>query len=385
MGPSAIRLAVVGLRATFPLMSRPCLRMPATRLLVLSCVALLGACGSDASGADTDGETDTDAPGGSANETIDSSAGPSNTSNDAPDPSVGSTSEDTAADGSSSGDPTDPTGDPDTSNEGSPQIPELQGECPEFTFGVSGNPARLAFPVGTGSREALVWFDPAQGGGGPLVFFFHGSGGEPEQAEDTVTDDAIADVISRGGMVIAPFSDNAANFEWFLASGSAQNDVVMMDSMVACAAAGPGIDPYHIHSVGFSAGGLHVAISAILRASYIASTITYSGGVYGGVTPDTTDASPSALAFHGGASDNVSGLPFDQATALYTDQLRNNGGYALVCNHNTGHGYPENVQGEFRRADTYGFLLDHPWGVDPHPYEGGGVPEWVPPYCSDQP
>ena len=64
--------------------------------------------------------------------------------------------------------------------------------------------------------------------------------------------------------------------------------------------------------------------------------------------------------------------------------VRDNGGYALVCNHNTGHGYPENVQGEFRRADTYNFLLDHPWGVNPHPYEVSGVPDWVPNYCSDQ-
>lgn len=363
--------------------------MTATELLALSCAALLAACASDTPGVDT--ETDTEAgsdPSISAtDDTVDSSAGSSGgASSDSGDPSAGTSGavDPTSADGSSSDGPTDPTVDPDTGNTGGPQIPELQGECPEFTLGVSGNPARLSFPVGNGSRDALVWFDPAQGGGGPLVFFFHGGGGEPEQAEDTVTDDAIADVLSRGGMVIAPIPDAAASLEWFLASGSAQNDVVMMDSMVACAAAGPGIDPYRIHGVGFSAGGLHVSISAILRASYIASTVTYSGGVYGGITPDTTDASPSALAFHGGATDNVGGLPFAQSTQLYVDQIRNNGGYALECNHNTGHGYPANVPGMFRRADTYEFLLDHPWGVAPRPYEVGGVPDWVPDYCSDQ-
>lgn len=366
--------------------------MTATRLLALSCAVWLGACDSDSNGSGTDGETDsgTDSADTGDAATADppaSTSGPG--SNTDSDPSNGSTSEDpTDPTDDASGEPTDdtadPTDDPTDVDPGGPQIPEVQGECPELPLAPLGSPAQVTFPVGSGTRQALVWHDPSKGGGGPLVFYFHGGGGDPAGAEATVTSDAIEDILARGGVVIAPISDPAAEIDWFLTTGSAQNDVVMQDSMVACAFEVANIDPYHIHAVGFSAGGIHVGISSLLRASYMASTITYSGGVYGGVTPDTDDAAPSTLAFHGGPSDEVGGVPFNQASALYASQVRDRGGYALECDHGTGHGYPDNVDGVFRRADTYNFLMDHPWGVTPLPYPGDGIPEWVPPYCSEQ-
>ena len=353
--------------------------MNATRLLALSCIALLGACTSDASGEDTDGGTDTDVAETGEN-TASSDTAETSETNASSDPETGGS---TSGDDSTSGDPTD-TDDPTEtgSNPGDPQIPELQGECPEFVAGTVDNPAMLEFPVGAGSRQALVYFDPAQGGGGPLVFFFHGGGGEAEQAESTVTGEAIADILANGGMVIAPIADPAANLSWFLASGSAQNDIVMQDSMVACADAGPGIDRHRIHAIGFSAGGIHVAMASILRASYMASTVTYSGGTYNGVTPDTEEATASALVFHGGPSDNVGGLNFMGASDFYAGQLRDRGGYAIVCNHGTGHGYPDNEAGVWRRADAYNFLREHPYGVSPFPY-AGNFPDWVPPYCEE--
>jgi predicted esterase len=352
--------------------------------LLLAVLALAG-CPDDSSGADT--ETDTaDAgsggTGGVSGDSVSPTSGDPATTAD-PTASGGSTTNATGAEttddptaASETGDTTGPRPDPTD-----PVIPELQGDCPEFVLGTVENPAQLEFPVGNGSREAMVYFDPAQGGGGPLVFFFHGGGGSPEDAVATATDDLILDVMDRGGMVIAPISHPSANLEWFLASGSSQPDVVMMDSMVACADAGPGIDTHRIHGIGFSSGGLHVAITSILRSSYMASTVVYSGGIYTGFTPDNPDATASALIFHGGEADNVGGLAFEQSSIRYADALTDRGGYALLCNHGTGHGYPDNVPGEWRRTDAYNFLLDHPFGVTPHPYPDGGLPEWVPPYC----
>jgi len=359
--------------------------MSATRLLAVSCAVFLGACGSSSNGADTDGETDTE---GTAD------TGPSTDPTAVTADTQGATSEDTSADSSegTSTDPTsptDPTGDTDptgsTDSEtgddpGAPQIPKLQGECPEFVLGVGDNPTDLAFPVGAGSRNALVWHDPAQGGGGPLVFFFHGGGGNPDDATATVTDDAIAAVVESGGMVIAPFPDPSAGTEWFLVTGGAQNDMVMMDSMVACAVEEGGVDPYRIHGVGFSAGGLHVGMSSILRSSYMASTVVYSGGVYSGAASQTPDATPSSLIFHGGASDNVGGVSFSGAAQGYYNVITERGGEAIICDHGTGHGYPDNEIDVWRRRDAYNFLVDHPFGVAPHPYQGG-LPQWLPPYC----
>lgn len=361
--------------------------MTAARLIALSCAAFLGACGSSSSGAEPDGETDTESA-----EATTADSGPSTAPTSATADSQGETTDETSADssGGTTADPTDPSTDTDptdpTDSEtgdvpGAPQIPKLQGECPEFILGVGDNPADLAFPVGTGSRNALVWHDPAQGGGGPLVFFFHGGGGNPDDATATVTDDAIAAVVESGGMVIAPFADPAAASEWFLTNGGAQNDMVMMDSMVACAVEEGDIDPYRIHGVGFSAGGIHVGISSILRSSYIASTVVYSGGVYSTAASQDPNSTPSSLIFHGGASDNVGGVSFSGASQRYFDTITERGGEAVICDHGTGHGYPDNETDVWRRRDAYNFLVDHPFGVDPHPY-AGGLPEWVPPYCN---
>jgi len=363
--------------------------MDFARTTALVLLPLVGAC-SAGDGGSNETETETDGPVSGGDTVVDvpltqgdptETAGPVSGSGDTTggtaDPDTGSTDE--------SGDP--PTTDDETTDDSDgPRIPEVQGECPEFTLGVVDAPAQLSFPVGSGTRDALVWHDPSAGGGGPLVFNFHGSGGDPIQAEATVSRDAIEDILQRGGMVIAPISDPAAgSLEWYLASSGAQNDLVMMDSMVACAATDADIDPYRIHTMGFSAGGLHAAISSVRRSSYVASTIVYSGGVYNTAGPEVADAAPSTLAFHGGPADEVSGLPFQASTELYAEVVRDNGAYAIVCNHGTGHGYPDNVDGVWRRRDAYNFLLDHPWGVDPHPYPPAGIPGWVPPYCSDQP
>ncbi len=362
--------------------------MTATRLLAFSCAVTMTACGSDSAG----GDTDTDAQASS------SESGASAASEDTGDTAdtaadSGSTSAQPTSDtNATSGDPTDPdssgTDDPSDTAEtgvdpGDPVIPELQGDCPQFNGGGAENPEYLTFPVGNGSRQALVYYDAGSGGGGPLVFYFHGGGGDPEDAVPSVSAIAIGEILAMGGMVVSPLSDPAAGFEWFLSSsGQAENDLVMMDSIVACADAGPGIDVNQIHGIGFSAGALHIAQASTRRSSYMASVISYSGGLGGGVGHDNPDATPSALIFHGGDADNVQGLPFQATSENFAEFLRERGGYAVVCDHGAGHTYPPNEQGVWRRADAYLFFLDHPFGVDPSPYEGG-FPEWMPPYCAD--
>lgn len=361
--------------------------MTAARLFALSSVALLGGCYVGPSDADTDANADG---------TTGSSGGPSTAAAVTTGSSQGSTTADNSSAGESessgaslttgltdatdSGDPTDPTESDTTAEPGAPQIPEVQGECPEFVLGVGDNPSSLSFPVGSGSRQALVWHDPAQGGGGPLVFYFHGGGGDPDDAIPSVSSDAIASIVESGGMVVAPYPDPAASTQWFLVSSGAENDMVMMDSMVACAVQDAGIDPYRIHGIGFSAGALHVAMSSIFRSSYMASTVVYSGGVYNSGASQDPDSTPSALIFHGGNADNVGGLAFSAAAQNYFEVVTQRGGDAFICNHNNGHNYPQNETDVWRRRDAYNFLVDHPFGVQPHPYDAG-LPEWVPPYC----
>ncbi len=333
---------------------------------------------------DDDGSTDPTEADSDASSEGSSEGGGSRpgTSDPTSDPS-GDPTDSAGSDGEESGDPTDPCGDPGEPSGGG-TIPEPQGECPELGGGTVDNPPTVAFPVGSGSRNALVWHDPASGGGGPLVFVFHGSGGEPRDAIAMLSSVAIESILDMGGVVIAPASEPSAAFEWFLVNGGAQNDLVMMDSTVACASEQANIDPYQIHSMGFSAGALHTAQASVRRSSYIASVITYSGGLSYGAPADTTDAVPSALMFRGGGTDVVSGLDFESASQNYAGYLSERGGYGLLCDHDFGHTYPPNVDGVWRRADAFNFFLDHPYGADPLPYQAGGIPDWVPPYCVEQ-
>ncbi len=340
--------------------------MDVTRSLLglgLSCVLL--ACGDDGGGADTD--TDTDA--GTA------TADPSSSSGGSPGTSSTGSDDDTSTSDTTPTDTTvDDTGDDDTTTTGGgdlvPVLPTPDGACPEFMTG------DLQFqPAETGPRQARVYFDPATGGGGPLVFWFHGTGGDAADSEDAL--DALDTIVAMGGMMVMPYNDpGTGQFPWWLVSTQREDDLHLMDEIVGCAAAGPGIDARHIHAAGFSAGGLHTSQAAIRRASYIASTVPISGGLYSEGTPsDAPDQVVSTMMFHGGPSDNAGGLDFSQSSAIFESVVRARGGYALVCNHGEGHFYTND------RHVAWDFMLAHPFGTDPSPFETDGLPSWVPAYC----
>lgn len=325
------------------------------------------ACGADGGGADTDT--------GSTSPTS-SEAGSQGTSATAPDDddnSGESTSLATASEATSDGEETQ--GDSmDTSTGGDalgPSLPTADGPCPEF---VSGD---LDFQPGeTGPRRARVFFDPDAGGGGPVVFWFHGTGGSAANSDGAFPQDDIAAITGSGGMVVIPYADPAAGqFPWFLVVGERQDDLHLMDEIVGCAAAGPGIDPRHIHAAGFSAGGLHTSQAALRRASYIASTVPLSGGVYSSATPsDAPDQVVSSMIFHGGASDTAGGLGFQMSSELFQQAVQARGGYTLMCDHGQGHAYIS------EREVAWDFMLAHPFGTDPSPFEAE-LPSWVPSYC----
>ncbi|MBV1858292.1 MAG: hypothetical protein KUG77_07760 [Nannocystaceae bacterium] len=327
------------------------------------------ACGSDG-GADTDTDTD----GATSTASNAGSQGTSPTADD--DDSVGGTTASSDSDSESSAqetgeEPTE-TGEPTTGGEGPvPSLPTADGPCPEFVAG------DLDFAPGeTGPRRARVFFDPSAGGGGPLVFWFHGTGGSASDSDDALPEDDIAEIMAMGGMLVIPYADPAAGqFPWFLVLGDRQDDLDLMDEIVGCAAAGPGIDPRRIHAAGFSAGGLHTSQAALRRASYVASTVPISGGVYSTGTPsDAPDQVISAMIFHGGASDVAGGLGFQMSSELFQQAVDARGGYTLMCNHGQGHFYLS------EREFAWDFMLAHPFGTEPSPFESER-PRWVPSFC----
>ncbi len=289
----------------------------------------------------------------------------------APDPSTSTSGDDTTT----TTDDTTDTGDDTTTGGlgGAGEIPPATAECPELLDGVVDFEAD-----GVASRAVRIWVDPdvAAEKDGPLVFFWHGTNGEPEQALSGLGDLGIQEILDMGGIVAAPTHDPAAGiFPWFLVLDQKQDDLLIADEILACADQQFGVDATRIHSLGFSAGALHTAQMSARRSSYLASVTLYSGGLIFGSMPmfDNPDNDFPAMIFHGGDSDVVV-VGFKQASADYAAYLAMNGNFSFTCDHGMGHTIPP------EQDSVLQFFADHPWGTDPEPYQDA-LPGGFPDYC----
>jgi poly(3-hydroxybutyrate) depolymerase len=245
-----------------------------------------------------------------------------------------------------------------------PALPSASGSCPSFETS-----ATLSFsPAGIGTRQARIWVGPeAADADGPLVFYWHGAGGSPDEAS-YVLGDALTAITEAGGVVVAPVHDPAAgSLPWFLSTGSRLDDLLLADEVIACAEAGIGIDDHRIHAVGFSAGALHTTQMTFRRASYLASAVVYSGGLLTARPPETDapDARFAVMMLFGGESDQVV-IRFDNTTANYLTIVERIGHFGFVCDHGMGHTVPTAA-----RASAWSFLDAHPYGAYPAAYVEG--------------
>ena len=127
-----------------------------------------------------------------------------------------------------------------------------------------------------------------------------------------------------------------------------------------------------------SAGGLQTSQFSFRRSNYIASAMTYSGGIWScGFPPPNQDPSNkfAAMIFHGGVSDIVV-ISFKTASECYKNLLTSNGNFAFICDHGMGHTIPTGA-----RDSVWQFFQDHRYGFDPSIYESG-FPADFPSYCS---
>ncbi|MEZ4306887.1 MAG: hypothetical protein R3F14_02405 [Polyangiaceae bacterium] len=181
-------------------------------------------------------------------------------------------------------------------------LPAVTGACPDFTEGTI-----TVSPDGK-SRDLRLWIsDAAASLDGPIVFFWHGVGGSPNDALYALGTPVIDEIKALGGMVIAPVHDpDAGTFPWYLTTGGTNDsDIRVMDEALACAIQKVGVDLRHIHSTGFSAGAMNTTQVGWWRSGYIASVVTFSGAQIG--TPPDQDPENKfpAMVVHGGADDIV--------------------------------------------------------------------------------
>jgi predicted esterase len=251
-------------------------------------------------------------------------------------------------------------------------VPKATGACPGFTQG------KNTFTADGISRDALVWIDPAKAAelDGPLVFFWHGAGGNPSEASYALGS-ALGEITSMGGVVVAPYHDPASSIlPWYLClGGTDETDLRIADEVLACAIQTIGVDMRRIHSVGFSAGAMNTEQFAARRSGYLASVVAYSGARLGVVEEQDPSNKYPAMLLHGGPNDMVV-VNFEDAQEKYHDDLTAEGHFSFLCNHGKGHTVPADA-----RASAWQFLQDHPFGATPEPY-AGGLPAGFPSYCS---
>lgn len=317
--------------------------------------SVLGACGDD-------DESSAAGAGGASGEAGSSGEG-------------GSSGEDG---GDDAGEPDAGDGDGDSGTAGTggsfasdPVIPEPMGDCPDFTTGrqtVLG--METDFLVGDAGAVK-----------GPLLFNWHGTGGNGNQALAQLPQSVKDDIVARGGIIIAP-NDNADMREgqdvtFFLNVWYDQQDLEYADHLVACAVQNHNIDPRQIYVTGCSAGGLMTGVMALTRSGYVAAAAPNSGGVAQKAWElSDPDHVPAIFAMHGGEDDTVY-INFGDTSHALGDVINEGDGLLVECNHMIGH-----CQAPAELYESaWEFMKAHPFGLTPEPFESG-IPDGYPEYCS---
>ena len=260
-------------------------------------------------------------------------------------------------------------------NATTPAIPAPTGTCPAIANG------DVTFaPAGIPARKVNLALDPTKLGHGPLIIYWYATGSSTVESSYSLgsTEQAIIDA---GGIVATPYADSSAGeFEWFIVDQSPKlDDFLVADEIVGCLAQAHLIDPTRIHSMGMSAGALQTTALSFIRASYIASVATYSGGVPPGFMPANNDPANkfAAMIFDGGASDDVFSVDFEAASEAYKSMLDADGHFTTICDHGMGHEIPLDAA-----PSVAMFFAANPFGAWPSPYKASGLPASFPTYCA---
>lgn len=178
-----------------------------------------------------------------------------------------------------------------------------------------------------------------------------------------------------------------APFDWdtfaVADQGVGNLEVELFDAVLACIDERWGVDAEHVHTAGFSLGGVTSDMLATTRGEQIAAVATWSGGYWnnpdnvglalGSVVswPEFAVANPyPQLIVHGGPTDEMDIVPNLYTMSFYefalSDHafLRDAGHGVVICAHAGGHTAPGNVS----PATVIEFFAAHPLGVGSSPW-----------------
>jgi predicted esterase len=269
-------------------------------------------------------------------------------------------------------------------------LPRPTGQCPGFADGAGCTSDETSLictfsPAGIVPRPVRIWMsEEARKKPGPLVSFWHGLTRSASDATFTLGglgQAVVDDIVAKGGIVASAersekrMTTSLTELPWLLALGTGdEDDLLVLDEVVGCAIEEVGIDTRRIHTSGMSAGGLQTGQVNARRSGYLASTAVFSGGQLGEPAIQDPDNKLPVILFHGGPNDVVV-LKFSELQTVYHQRLKDQGHFALLCDHAANHTVPAPVA-----QAAWDFMQDHPFGVKPEPY-ANGLPATMPSFC----
>ncbi len=265
----------------------------------------------------------------------------------------------------------------DTGSSMPTMLPAAMGTCPTFA---AGSGSTVTITAGSGSIQAQVWAGSPTGGG-PLILYWHGTASSP-MGEIPISFDT--DAVSAAGGLIVGFNANSRTGATTGNTGDNvwyQSDAAFADQTVACAIQQYKIDPRHIHTAGYSAGGLQTVYMWYARSGYIASVISYSGGdgiINKVAMQDPSNVAP-AIGAHGAVGSDQLVLDFAMDTENWESEIKTAGGFSIDCNDGGSHldFFAKRAPG--LKPVAWKFFNDHPFKVKPEPYTA--LPSGFPSYC----
>lgn len=251
------------------------------------------------------------------------------------------------------------------------EIPRID-QCPTLTDGVN-----TAFPSGNEPREFEIVLPSSYDANEsyPLVFVYHGFGGDSKSMLDGVGFRARAE--EDGVILVAPQGLESGNgATWNIATAAPQNvDVAFFDDLLKCVSESFNVDDQRIYVTGMSNGGLMTGTLVATRSSVIAAAAPFSGGI--SLAYEKTANQPPVLASYGGSTDFAFEQDFEKLASEMVSELKGEGHFVVLCNHNQGH----HIEASYLPWAMQ-FLTDHTLGSAPA--YSDGLPSTFPDYCSIQ-
>ena len=205
---------------------------------------------------------------------------------------------------------------------------------------------------------------PAAAPGGPLLFYWHGTGTSASEA-NSAFGSGIGMATAQGG-IVASFVDTTKKGAVTGGTIWYAEDIPVADQIVVCAIEKQKIDVRRIYASGYSAGGLQTGAMLVQRPNYIAAGLIYSGGVIAPAVGSDPSNVPSLMCAHGAMGSDVLGLDFAKGCESLETQLVSKGGFAIDCNDGGAH---IDILNRFSVADFgYEFLMAHPFKTKPSPW-----------------